>query len=308
MPSQLHEAHVLLFRNRPAMAAELIRDVLGVKIPSYKQAQVFSADLTEVDPTEYRADLVVQLCNENPVYAVIVEVQTQEKARKRFVWPYYAASLRARLECPVSLLVVATDDAVARWAAKPVDTGGIYPYAPYVLGPSGVPAITSEVEALAHPELAVLSAIAHGNDADAERAARIAMLAHAASLNVDFELSRLYFDLISNSLSEAARRALKTMDIGKYEYQSEFAKRYVAQGVQEGMQQGVQQGVQQGRTEGRLALVSRLLALRFGPLAAEVHDRLRLASIDELDAIGERILCAGTLQEALGAHEQPAPA
>jgi hypothetical protein len=157
-----------------------------------------------------------------------------------------------------------------------------------------------EVEALAHPELAVLSAIAYGNDADSERAARIAMLAHAASLNVNFELSRLYFDLISNSLSEAARRALKTMDISKYEYQSEFAKRYVAQGVQ--------QGVQQGGTEGRLALVSRLLALRFGPLTTEVRDRLRLASIDELDAIGERILCASTLQQALGVHEQPVPA
>lgn len=277
------------------MAAELIRDALGVKIPSFKEAQIFSADLTEVDPTEYRADLVVQLCDENPVYAVIVEVQLQEKERKRFVWPYYAASLRARLECPVGLLVVTTDDAVARWAAKPVETGGIYPYAPYVLGPSGVPAITSETEARAHPELAVLSAIAHGKDADHERAARIAMIAHAATLHLDFDLSRLYFDLVSNSLSEAAHRALKTMDISKYQYQSEFAKRYVAQGVE----QGIQQGVTQGEASGRIALVTRQLALRFGPLAAEVQDRLRRASIDDLDAIGERLLCASTLQEAL---------
>ena len=34
------------------MAAELVRDVLGVKIPSYKEAQLFSADLTEVEPTD----------------------------------------------------------------------------------------------------------------------------------------------------------------------------------------------------------------------------------------------------------------
>jgi hypothetical protein len=296
MPSQLHEAHVLLFRNRPAMAAELIRDVLGVNIPSYKEAQIFSADLTEVEPTEYRADLVVRLFDEKPVYAVIVEIQLQEKERKRLVWPYYAASLGARLECPVGLLVVTTDDAVARWAANPIDTGGIYPYAPYVLGPSGVPAITSEGEAHAHPELAVLSAIAHGKDADSERAARIAMLAHAASMDLDFDLSRLYFDLVSNALSEAARRALKTMDIGKYQYQSEFAKRYVAQGMQEGMQQGVTQG----EISGRVTLVSRQLALRFGPLTPEVQDRLRHASIEDLDAIGERVLCASTLQEALG--------
>lgn len=274
------------------MAAELIRDVLGVKIPPYKDAQIFSADLTEVEPTEYRADLIVRLCDENPVYAVIVEIQLQEKERKRFVWPYYAASLRARLECPVGLLVVATDDAVARWAAKPVDTGGLHPYAPYVLGPSGVPEITSEIEARAHPELAVLSAMAHGKDADVDRAAHIAMVAHAASRDLDFDLSRLYFDLVSNSLSEAARRALSTMDPRTYEYQSEFAKRYVAQGMQ--------QGLTQGELSGRVALVSRLLALRFGPVSAEVRDGLRRASAEGLDAIGERILSANTLQEALG--------
>jgi hypothetical protein len=93
---------------------------------------------------------------------------------------------------------------------------------------------------------------------------------------------------------------LKTMDPRTYEYQSEFAKRYVAQGVQQGMQQGVQQG----EIWGRVALVSRLLVLRFGPLAAEVQNHLRQASIEDLDAIGERILCASTLEEALGARER----
>ena len=134
-------------------------------------------------------------------------------------------------------------------------------------------------------------------DADSERAVRIAVVAQAASMRLDFETSRLYFDLVSSSLSEAAHRALSTMDARtrnfcKYEYQSEFAKRYVAQGVQ--------QGRTEGEISGRLALVSQLLVLRFGPLAAEVQNRLRHASIEDLDAIGERILCASTLQEALG--------
>jgi hypothetical protein len=254
-------------------------------------------------------------CGENPVYAVIVEVQLQRKEEKRYVWPYYAASLRARLRCPVGLLVVAADDAVARWASKPVKTGGMFPYAPYVLGPSGVPAIESEIEARAHPELAVLSAIAHGRDADPARAARIATAAHAASLGLDDDVSRLYFDLVSNSLSEAARRALKSMDISKYEYQSEFARRYVAQGLQQGLeqglekgleqglqqglQQGLRRGVTQGEASGRVAIVSRLLALRFGPIPADVQDRLRRASVADLDAIGDRVLFSSTLQEAV---------
>ena len=80
------------------------------------------------------------------------------------------------------------------------------------------------------------------------------------------------------------------MDPAKYEYQSEFAKRYVALGRAE------------GRAEGRATLLTRQLTLRFGTLAADAVARLGTASIDELDAIGERLLTARTLQEALGPH------
>jgi hypothetical protein len=114
------------------------------------------------------------------------------------------------------------------------------------------------------------------------------MAAQIASLGLDGDRSKLYFDLILNSLSEAARRALQTMDPAKYEYQSDFAKRYVAQGRAEGM------------AEGRAALITRQLSLRFGPLTEDVQTRLAAASIAELDAIGERLLTAQTLRDALG--------
>src|SRR5262249_731225 len=150
------------------------------------------------------------------------------------VWPAYVANLRARLECPVCLLVVTADDAVARWAAKPVAMGGLYKFAPYVLGPSGVPEITDEGEARDNPELAVLSAMAHGRDDDVARSARIAIYAQTATAGLDADRSKLYFDLILNSLSEAARNALSSMDAYTYEYQSDFARRYLAQGVAQG--------------------------------------------------------------------------
>ncbi len=84
------------------------------------------------------------------------------------------------------------------------------------------------------------------------------------------------------------RRELQLMDPAKYEYQSEFAQRYVAQGKAE------------GSVEGRAALLTRLLSLRFGALPPGAHTRISTASIEELDAIGERLLTAQTLQEALG--------
>ena len=160
MPSQLHESHLLLFRNQPALAAELIRGALGVELPAFREARVVSADLTDVQPAEYRADMVIELWAEGtPVYGIIVEVQLSEFSRKAFVWPAYVANLRARLECPVALLVVTPDEGVARWAARTVCLGGLHYFTPYVLGPSGVPEITDETQARENPELAVLSAM-----------------------------------------------------------------------------------------------------------------------------------------------------
>lgn len=292
MPSQLHESHVFLFRNQPSLAGELMRRALGVEVPAYQEARVISADLTELQPAEYRADLVVQLMNDTPVLGIIVEVQLSTDERKRFVWPAYVANLRARLECPVCLLVVTADDAVARWAAQPVELGGHHWFAPYVLGPSAVPEITDEAEARLNPELAVLSAMAHGKAVDVERAAQVANAAQAATAGLDADRSKLYFDLIMNSLSEAARQALKVMDLQNYEYQSDFARHYVAQGIA--------QGEAQGEVRGRASLILRLLSVRFGSLDEAVRARIAASSVVELETIGERLLTARSLRDVLG--------
>jgi hypothetical protein len=102
----------------------------------------------------------------------------------------------------------------------------------------------------------------------------------------------LYVDLVLASLSSAARQELQTMDPAKYEYQSEFARRYIALGRAE--------GEAAGSARGRAALLTRQLSLRFGPLPADAQTRIATASVEELDAIGERLLSAQTLPEALG--------
>ena len=247
MPSHLHEALLLLFRNRPTLAPDLIRDALHFELPAFTEARIDSADLTDVKPAEYRADLVVLLLYGVPVYGIVIEAQLARDPRKKFVWPVYATSLRARLEVPVSLLVVTADETIARWAAQPIELGNGGVFRPLVLSPSGVPEIVDEVQARADPELAVLSAMAHGRDRDVSKAVRIALAAELAG-------------------------------------QGEFARRYFGQGL----------------AEGRAALLQRLLTQRFGPLPAEVTERLSAATIDELDAIGERLLSAATLKEALG--------
>jgi len=71
----------------------------------------------------------------------------------------------------------------------------------------------------------------------------------------------------------------------KYEFQSDFARRYIAL----------------GEASGRAALVMRLLIARFGCIDSDVGEQIQRASVAELDVIGERLLTARTLQDALGA-------
>jgi hypothetical protein len=120
----------------------------------------------------------------------------------------------------------------------------------------------------------------------------IALAAQLGTLLLDVERGGMYFDLVFDSLSEAAQKELRAMDPAKYQYRSEFAKRYFGQGLSEGLAKG--------ELHGRAALLQRQLTHRFGPLPAEATERLSTATIDELDAIGERLLSAQSLDEALG--------
>jgi hypothetical protein len=142
MVSITHEGLLQPFQHRPALAAELLADVLGVKLPGWQQAQLGPSDLTDLVPTEYRADTVVVLYRDDgvppgspgpardprpatatPVQAVVVEVQLGKDAAKRYTWPVYLSTLRARLRCPTALLVVCPQAAVAAWCADPIELG-----------------------------------------------------------------------------------------------------------------------------------------------------------------------------------------
>jgi hypothetical protein len=114
---------------------------------------------------------------------------------------------------------------------------------------------------------------------------RIASAAIVASAEVDAERSRLYLDLLLISLSQNAPEAIEAAmknSLG-YEYQSDFARRYVAQGM----------------AEGRVEIVLKQLDLRFGPLSEAVQARVRGTQDAQLDAVAERVLTAQTLEEAL---------
>jgi hypothetical protein len=112
-------------------------------------------------------------------------------------------------------------------------------------------------------------AIANGRDVDIHKAAQIAGAARLASDCLDEDRPVLYLEI---------------MKPAGYEFQSDFARHHFAW----------------GQAQGRAALVVKLLTRRFGPLTQQVEARIAEASIAQLDEIGERLLTAQTLDEALG--------
>ena len=231
-----HAALLLLFQNRPTLALELLRQVFGVDTEAAGPAQIESVDVTEAVPAELRADFVVRYVGGRKALVVVVEVQRRRDPAKRFTWPAYVALLRARFRSDVRLLVVAPDPAVARWCRRPIALGNDAMFTPTVLSSDEIPAVTDPEIARADPELSVLSAIAHGGG-EVGRAVAVgrAGLAAVEELgSIDTDRAVIYFDLIRAALSEAARKAIDAMISQKYEFQSDFALRYIAEGKAEG--------------------------------------------------------------------------
>ena len=119
-------------------------------------------------------------------------------------------------------------------------------------------------------------------------------------------------DIVFHFLSKAARRALEAlMELNEYQYQSDFAKKYVRQGREEGLKQGLDKGLKQGldkglkqgldkgRKESRKdlqALLRNLLRQRFGKLTRQAQTLIREADYETLLTWADRVLVAPSLQ------------
>ena len=144
MPSTFTRFSIKMVQDRPALVADLLVGPLGIGVPAFESARLSAGELTDVAPTEYRADAVVTLnVADRPVFAVVVEVQLSANARKRHdgrrTWRRCTRGSR----CPAMLLVLCPDPAVAGWCAQPIvvsDPG--LALTPVVLGPAQVPVVT----------------------------------------------------------------------------------------------------------------------------------------------------------------------
>ncbi|MFE9245460.1 hypothetical protein [Nocardiopsis sp. NPDC006938] len=235
MPTREHEIPLRLVQNQPALAPVLVR-ALGFEIPRHTEVVNTHMALTNCDPKELNADGAVVL-RDGPrnVMAVVVERQNGRDKEKRLTWPAYLVNLHTRLECPTLLVVLCPTDALASWCAAPIRTGHPgFDLAPLTVGPSRMPVIAHDEQARELLELSVLSAHAHGNTDPRTLRAVVEALDSTPERHRAF-----YYDYVLSGLNEAAREELEgLMAVETYEWQSDFARKYVGIGREEGLEEG----------------------------------------------------------------------
>ncbi|WP_249645066.1 hypothetical protein [Nocardia sputi] len=299
MPSSVHEVLIELVRRRPTLVAELLISTLGLSLPEFDHARVDSGDLPDIEPTEYRADLVVTLTEaEVPVLGIVVEVQLQRDDDKAWSWPVYLTTLRARLRCLVLLVVVCPNERAAGHCRRPITVAPGFTLSPMVLSPANVPVVSDTSTALARPDLAALSAIAHRNDP--ERDSILTALAATAHDSAD---GKRYIDLVLAALPKAAARhfleMLMTTDTSPY--YSQYFKQLYADGITEGIAQGKAEGKAEGEAK---ALLTVLAARGFDVPAALASDINACTDDARLTAWITRAATAHTLEEVFGDRDQ----
>lgn len=303
MPSQLHEALALLFRECPYLGVVLARDVLGVSLPDEVTVAAVSAEFADLDPAEYRADVVLRIDGPDGQArdVFIIEVQLQVDPEKSYSWHLYAAGARKRFRCPATVVVVTPNARVARKAAQPVDVDRAgNQFRPLVLGPETVPVVIEKDVAQALPELAVLSAIMHANEQGAEAVAAAGLEACRA---LDDSRQGIYADIIFDSLGDVARAALeKLMDLRGYQFpQSDYFKKKLQEEVEKEVQKELQKQYNDGRYDGQRDLLKRQLARKFGNLPSGLIQRIDDAQPGDLQQWSDRFVDVSSLEEVFAA-------
>jgi hypothetical protein len=280
MPTLEHNAIVEMFRENPELAPHFLALLFHVDVPPHASVAVVESSLDQLIPVEFRADLVIELRDASGVLvlAIILEVQRDEDPDKEYSWPVYVVVVRAKKRCPTIVLVVAPDAAVAKWAAQPIDLGlGLGSLQPLVLGPASVPEVTDPAVAAREKELAVLSAVAHGNGDNGLAVVRAALVALG---RLDGEHAGVYFHIIWNGLREPMQRALEALVM---ERQTEgttsfppFVQRIFERGIREGFRDGEMKGLREGKLDGLRE--GKLDGLREGKLDGRRDALLRLVA------------------------------
>ncbi|GAB2461027.1 hypothetical protein GCM10027187_31240 [Streptosporangium sandarakinum] len=298
MPSPTHDSLIELFRDRPQLAVEVLRDLLGQDLPVTPLARAENFTFNTRPSDDIEPDLVVVLGPPpSPAHVIIVEIQ-KDKSKDPRQLDRYAAQAWLMLKCDATVLVVCPDARTAEHYARPIDSGltGYRPH-PRVLGPGGIPAITDPQQAAAHPELSALAVMAHGRDRKVVEAFASAL----AELPHDYA-AKYYEHAYDMSVPEVRHLLEEIMTSTDWPVHSPFAREHYGRGMAEGKAKG--------KTEGRAEEAAKLVLLVMDARGLDMPDdvRARITSCTDLTLLetwAARAATAQTVHDMFdGASEQ----
>ncbi len=274
MPSTWHDSANELFKENPELAGHILRDLMGVDLPSQMPLILVPGDFTDRPSRDLIANTVIVAGSaQKPMRGIIVEIQQSKDKDKRRQWPRYAAAMWLRHDCPVDLLVICPDEATAAWYAAPIPTAlDGYTHRPRVLLPARIPAMTKAGTVAADPAMAILSLTYHGQQAGVADA----FAAGIASLGA--EAGQDYYELGIRMSPEAVRRILEELVSTTYKKPfSEFGRRHYGEGRAEGLKEGLVSGERD----------KILLALELRGLEVDDTQRERITNCTDLGQLEE---------------------
>lgn len=303
-----HDAPVAVLREAPAALLELLA-LAGRPVGGNGLVTVVDSQLTEAVPLTRTADLVAVIRDDAGAIrqVVVVEVQRQRDEAKPRAWLQYLAYLIARHEVPVTLLVIAFDVGVAHWAATRRSMGPNIVFTPIVLGRNAWPEVESGGDALAHPELAVLTVLARVEGRrwatlSAAEQQEVLRICQAFLSSEDALLRDTYLSLIEAALDSDFRATLNQFrETHGMQLKELIANAFKAEGKAEGRAEGKAEGKAEGRAEGEIKAKAetllRLLRRRSFAVDGALELRVKAATVAELDAWLDRVLDAARLQD-----------
>jgi hypothetical protein len=194
----------------------------------------------------------------------VVECQLSVARDKRYSWVEYLAAARRTFATDALVFVISPVDRVITWAH------GLFARSPglrpILIGARQVPMITDPRRALRKPELAVLSAVFHG---DSERGSEVLFAAATAMRSMSAAARRECRMLLEDALPEARMDEIRQLTDDEAQHAADEWLRSRGpyqighrEGLEQGLERGLEQGLEQGLERGLHQALALVLELR----------------------------------------------
>ncbi|WP_235030841.1 RpnC/YadD family protein [Nonomuraea solani] len=246
-----------LFKERPKLAVDILRDLKGIELPDTPLIQLEDNNFNSRTSDDFDADVVVAMGQaKEPLHAVIVEVQ-QDKSKDPKQLTRYAAAVWLLLRCDVTLLMICPTAGPAAHYAQPIDSGLTdYRLQVHTLGPDEIPAITDPQEAAASLALSALGVMVHGRDRKVVEAFTTALAEPPGNH------SPKYYEYAYSMSTPEIRRLLEEIAMSTtWPVHSPFAREHFGRGKTEGIAEGKAEGIAEGKAEGKAEEAAKLVLL-----------------------------------------------